>query len=248
MRRSGEPPRDAATPGSGPPLVEIARQIGAGCGSAWRDFHDRLSTWVSWHVRRRFSRKLRLRFEPTDLIQATWLRIVQHLPRLELRDDAALLAWVVQVIENGATDLERHSSQQRRDVAREVELAPLLLDGPRSSAGRGAALPAALPAALYSATADHVERFWLDEELAELEDALEQLPHELRATFLAIAYDGLSGAAAGRRFGTSESTALRQFRRARAALAARLGAVAPRRAPRTARVRKATNEVDEANG
>ncbi|MBL8841112.1 MAG: sigma-70 family RNA polymerase sigma factor [Planctomycetes bacterium] len=231
MSRSGEPRRDAEPPGSGPPLVEIARQIRAGIDSAWRDFHDRLATWVSWHVRRRFSRKLRLRFEPTDLIQATWLRIVQHLPRLELRDDPSLLAWIVQVVENGATDLERHSSQQRRDIAREVELAPFLDDGrPRSSAERRAALPAAL----CSATADHVDRFWLDEELAELEDALEQLPHELRATFLAIAYDGLSGAAAGRRFGTSESTALRQFRRARAALAARLGAAAPRRAPRSA--------------
>lgn len=245
MTRAGEPPRDAATPGSGPPLVEIARQIRAGGGAAWRDFYDRLATWVSWHVRRRFSRKLRIRFEPTDLVQATWLRIVQYLPRLELRDDASLLAWVVQVVENGATDLERHASQQRRDVTREVDLAPLLVDGyPTSSDERRAALPAAL----RSATADHVDRFWLDEELAELEDALEQLPPELRATFLAIAYDGLSGAAAGRRFGTSESTALRQFRRARAALAARLGAVAPRRAPRGARDRSASKGGEAAAG
>ena len=171
MSRSGDPARDAVPPGSGPPLVEIARQIRAGSGSAWRDFHDRLATWVSWHVRRRFSRKLRQRFEPTDLVQATWLRIVQHLPRLELRDDSSLLAWIVQVVENGATDLERHMSKLRRDVTREVALAPFLIDdGGEASAGqhaaRAATESATLPAALRSATASHVDRFWLDGPLA----------------------------------------------------------------------------------
>ncbi len=249
MSRSGDPARDAVPPGSGPPLVEIARQIRAGSGSAWRDFHDRLATWVSWHVRRRFSRKLRQRFEPTDLVQATWLRIVQHLPRLELRDDSSLLAWIVQVVENGATDLERHMSKLRRDVTREVALAPFLIDdGGEASAGqhaaRAATESATLPAALRSATASHVDRFWLDEELAEIESALERLPPELRATFLAIAYDGLSGAAAGQRFGTSESTALRQFRRARAALAARLGAGASR----DVRGRSSAKGAEEAAG
>ncbi len=196
-----------------PPLCHLARRAQGGAASDWADLHRTLKDFVFWAVQRRFSSALRRQIEPRDLAQTAWLVIFQKLPKVELRDDASLLGWIRSVLENLATDLERRLLQQRRDHRREVDLASVLreLDGD-------------LPAALQTATAEHVDRSWVSQECAEADAAIERLNEPDREAFLRVQVLGCSVAEAARQLNVPESTVRRRVERARATLAAMLGA------------------------
>jgi len=116
---------------------------------------------------------LRLKLDPSDLVQETFLEAQRDFLRFRGGDEPELVAWLRKIlVHNLANQVEFHRAG-RRDLRREASLEAEL---DRS----GAALHRLLAAPISSPSARAVRR----EEAVRLADALERLPADYREVFV----------------------------------------------------------------
>ncbi len=66
---------------------------------------------------------LKSRFEPEDILQQVYLRVVREAHRFEARGPDSFLNWVITILDNRLIDAQRTASAKVRDVAREEPVA-----------------------------------------------------------------------------------------------------------------------------
>jgi RNA polymerase sigma factor (sigma-70 family) len=123
--------------------VEILRRAVAGEQAAWAELDLRYRDFVRGVLAGRLAGELRARADVEDLVQAVFLELARHAPLLELRDEAALRAWLARVASSKLTDLARRAASEplrtpledgpgsevtQEDLAAAGELRQLLLD------------------------------------------------------------------------------------------------------------------------
>jgi RNA polymerase sigma factor (sigma-70 family) len=109
------PPADAGE------LERIVRAAGNGDAAAW----DRLFNRFAKHVHNAARATGLSHHDAEDAAQATWMRLVRHLPRL--REPASLPGWLTTTARREALRLRRHAPPEHPmgdEVARDVPVAP----------------------------------------------------------------------------------------------------------------------------
>ena len=155
-------------------------------------------------IRLKMGRSLRARLESRDILQATFVKSLQHLGDFEGRDSRdsgesrAFTGWLMRIAENEIRDRADFHGRQRRDAGREEDVA---------AHGEVAAR-----------TRSALSRLILDERAERLEAALESLSDAHRDVILLRAFEELSFPEIGRRLGKSEDASRMLYARAMTAL------------------------------
>lgn len=177
---------------------DLLQQAKAGSREALNRLYERCAERLLAFIRMRLGRDLRSRLESRDILQATFLKSLDHLGELEGDETRSLMAWLARIAEHEIQDRADFHHRQRRDAAREI---PLDDDAP-------------LPALTRSA----LSRVILDEEAKRLEEALDSLQPAHRDVILLRKFEELSFAEIGRRLGKSEDACRMLLARAMTAL------------------------------
>lgn len=114
-------------------------------------------------------KRLRLRVDPSDVVQETFLEAYRDFPQFCGTTEAELVAWLRRILVRNLVDQARHHQARGRDVRRQESLEALL---ERSSA----VLHSALAASISSPSAQAIQR----ERAVVLADALAELPDDYR--------------------------------------------------------------------
>ena len=114
-------------------------------------------------------RRLRRRFDSSDLIQETLLKAHENASRFRGASDGELVAWLQQILGNVVADEVRKARARKRDIALEQALDEVLAES-SVRLGEYLATDAASPA----------EQAQRSEELLRLAAAIEQLPDDQR--------------------------------------------------------------------
>jgi RNA polymerase sigma-70 factor (ECF subfamily) len=126
------------------------------------------------HVRQmQLARRYQARLDPSDLVQEALLRAVRGLDALHRHDEAAVIAWLQEVVRNVFIDTIRRQAAAKRDPHREQ----LALHADESDTPLGAYLTASQPGPSTLAARR--------EELLRLAAAVEQLPEAERDAVIA---------------------------------------------------------------
>jgi RNA polymerase sigma-70 factor, ECF subfamily len=150
------------------------------------------------YIRLRMGRSDRERLESGDILQAAFLKSLQHLDEFRGADTRSLLAWLARIAEREILDRGDYHRRQRRDLSREVPLTS------------GVVLPAQVRSALSQAI--------LDERTARLERAMASLADDHREVILLRKFQDLPFAEVARRLGRSEDACRMLLARAMTAL------------------------------
>lgn len=116
---------------------------------------------------------LRVRLDPSDLVQETFLEAHRDFPRFAGQGEPELVAWLRQILVRNLANQAKHHRAQRRDVRRQEPIEAVL---DRSSL----AIQAALAAPVSSPSQGAIRR----EQAVRLADALETLPADYREVFV----------------------------------------------------------------
>jgi RNA polymerase sigma-70 factor (ECF subfamily) len=170
----------------------------AGSTEALDRMYERCSGRLLAFIRLRMGRELRGRLESRDILQATLLKSLEHLPDFEGAHSGSLMAWLAKIAEHEIRDRVDYQKRGRRDLAREVRLET------------DPSLPAVARSALTQAI--------LTEEAERLEAALDELTPAHREIVLLRKFQELSFAEIGRRLGKSEDACRMLLARAMTAL------------------------------
>jgi RNA polymerase sigma-70 factor, ECF subfamily len=176
----------------------LLQQAKAGSTDALNAVYERCAGRLLAFIRLRLGRELRGRLESRDILQSTLLKSLQHFGELRGDDTRSLMAWLARIAEHEIRDRADHQKAQRRDAAREVELAE---DAP-------------LPALTRSA----LSRVILGEQAQRLEQALDALTDAHREVILLRKFEELSFGEIAQRLGKSEDACRMLLARAMTAL------------------------------
>lgn len=185
--------------------ADLLQRARGGSSDALNYLYERCAGRLLVYIRLRLGRDLRGRLESGDIIQATFLKSLQHLHELEGTETRSLMAWLARIAEHEIRDRVDYHGRQRRDAAREVPI-------------DDHALPAAL-------TRSALSRLIVNEEARRLEAALESLSPAHRDVILLRKFEELSFAEVGQRIGKSEDAARMLLARAMTALTLKLAEV-----------------------
>jgi RNA polymerase sigma-70 factor, ECF subfamily len=185
--------------------ADLLQRAKGGSSDALNYLYERCAGRLLAYIRLRLGRDLRGRLESGDILQATFLKSLQHLHELEGTETRSLMAWLARIAEHEIRDRADYHGRQRRDAAREVAIDEH-----------------ALPAAL---TRSALSRLILSEEARRLETALESLSPAHRDVILLRKFEELSFAEVGQRIGKSEDAARMLLTRAMTALTLKLAEV-----------------------
>ena len=116
---------------------------------------------------------LRLRLDPSDLVQETFLEAHRDFPRFDGSTERELLAWLRRILARNLADQARRQKAGLRDIRRQVSLEAML---DRSSAR----MQQALVAVVSSPSAAAAQR----EQAVLLADALADLPPDYREVII----------------------------------------------------------------
>ena len=116
---------------SAPDVARLVRRAADGDGRAWDRLVDRYSTLI-WTVTRSYQLA---ESDARDVAQATWLRLLEHIHRLE--DPARLGSWLAATARNECL-LGVTAREKKGDVANEPEVDERLLDAERNQSIRDA--------------------------------------------------------------------------------------------------------------
>ena len=116
---------------------------------------------------------LRLRLDPSDLVQETFLEAHRDFPRFDGSTERELLAWLRRILARNLADQARRQKAGLRDIRRQVSLEAML---DRSSAR----MQQALMAVVSSPSAAAAQR----EQAVLLADALADLPPDYREVII----------------------------------------------------------------
>lgn len=154
-------------------LALIARAQ-AGEHDALEQVFERYYAPVRAYVRRRLGPRLRPDCDSLDIMQETFLIALERFDRFEVRSEAALISWLSKIAENRILAQHRRRTAEKRDRDREVAL-----DALRETLT--ALQPRPIPEARITLPGVACERA---EDLARLEQALEELDEDLRELVL----------------------------------------------------------------
>jgi RNA polymerase sigma factor (sigma-70 family) len=98
--------RSDVADGRQPAVSDLVRNAAAGDGSAWNQLVDRFASMV-WAVARSFRLNAA---DASDVSQTTWLRLVQHLDRIEHPERVG--AWLAITARREALRVARQSARQ----------------------------------------------------------------------------------------------------------------------------------------
>jgi len=184
---------------------ELLNRAKAGSPDALNRLYERGAGRVLAFIRLRLGRDLRSRLESRDILQATLLKSFERLHELKADETRSLIAWLARIAEHEIRDCADFHHRQRRDRERETALDD---DAP-------------LPALTRSA----LSRVILDEQAAQLEDAIESLPPSYRDVILLRKFEELSFAEIGERLGKSEDACRMLLARAMTALTLKMSEI-----------------------
>ena len=223
--RTGEPPRArpddpaaAARPrgarrSSNHRLVETETSMGpderGGLLESYREYL-RLLARLELHPR------LRARLDPSDIVQQTLFQAHQALDQFRGNGEAALAAWLRQILARNLAIASRDHARAKRDVRREQDVQAAL---DRSSARLESWLGADQTSPSLKA-----ER---NEQLLRMANALAALPADQRDAVTLHFLNGLSLAEVGTRLGRSQAAAVGLIQRGLKAMRSTLGAESP---------------------
>ena len=195
------------------PLCKLALAAQKGDRPALEQFALSICGYVLWAVRvRRAARKKRPHgVEDGDLAAVAWIAILENLPRLEVRSDSQLKAWLRRVVMTRASDVEASGRAAKRDPTRAESLDRLMRAGDDAT-----------PAVLQTSASRHLEELHHRAELREVLAAIARLDEPLAETLWIVDLDGCGFREAGRLLDEDESTIRRRYGRAKAELAALL--------------------------
>lgn len=168
-----------------------------------------LRNYLAPLARRRMSRQLQAKLDPSDVVQETFLAAHVNLGRFRGTDDRSLQAWLKRILAS------RWSAVLRRFLvaqSRRVDLERSLSGGKGSLGNLLACLPQSSPS-------QHVMR---QERIARLLAAMERLPAEYRSVVSLRHFEGLTFDEVARRLGRSDRSVRRLWARALAALSREL--------------------------
>jgi len=184
---------------------ELLNRAKAGSPDALNRLYERCAGRVLAFIRLRLGRDLRSRLESRDILQATLLKSFERLHELKADETRSLIAWLARIAEHEIRDCADFHHRQRRDWERETALDD---DAP-------------LPALTRSA----LSRVILDEQAAQLEDAIESLTPSYRDVILLRKFEELSFAEIGERLGKSEDACRMLLARAMTALTLKMSEI-----------------------
>lgn len=183
----------------------LARMAAAGDEQALAQLLQRHLPAVRAFVRSHMAPQLRARESASDVVQSVCRELLTHQDRFQHPGENGFVAWLYTTarrkIQNRARDIQR----EKRDAAREVH------DLSESTLG-------ALGAA-YARISSPSGRALRAEEVARLEQAIDQLPEEQREVITLAHLAGLSRAQIGEQMGRSEEAVRALLHRAKARLA-----------------------------
>ena len=163
---------------------------------------------VRWMVRGRMGKELRSKFESIDLVQDTLIHALRRLNQFTYTDEGDFVRWLATIAENELRDNLRKLRAEKRDVRRDVPL-----EDCRSTTGCGyVGIPGLMRTTTPSIIASR------QEDLARLEQAIDQLKPEYRDVIVWIKIEGLSCEEIGHRVGKSADAVRMLATRAMAAL------------------------------
>lgn len=163
-------------------------------------FYERCARKLLPLIRLRLGRSLRREMESRDILQAVLCKSIGRLDNV--RDPAAVMAWLARIAENEIRDQADFYRRQRRDAAM------------RAPIEDAADVPAPVRHALSQAI--------ISRETERLEAALEELTEAQREVIVLRKLEELSFAEIAQRLGKSEDACRMAFSRAMAALTTKL--------------------------
>lgn len=190
---------------SGDTSGRLLQQAKSGSPEALNRLYEHCAGRLLALIRLRLGKDLRSRLESRDILQATLLKSLEHLGELKGNDTRSLMAWLARIAEHEIRDCADFHHRQRRDAAREM---PIDDEAP-------------LPALTRSA----LSRVILDEQGAQLEEALESLSVAHREIILLRKFEELSFADIGQRLGKSEDACRMLLARAMTALTLKMSEI-----------------------
>jgi RNA polymerase sigma-70 factor (ECF subfamily) len=159
-------------------------------------------------VRARLGAELRQKVESWDIVQDAMLASLKNVPTFEHEGEGAFLNWLAKVVENRIRDQMDHFRAGKRDHRREVPLG-----GPGSP---DSSPPLDIPD--KSGVPSPSQILVLNEDLARLEKAMDQLPQESRELIVAVKIEGQTYQEIADALGKSPDAVRMQVNRAIAAL------------------------------
>lgn len=152
---------------------------------------ERYRSWLGLLARLQVEPRLRAKFDPSDIVQQTLLEAVRGWPQFRGQDEAALAAWLRQILAHVLLhEVRRFRGAQRRDIGREVSLDQALAESSRR-----------LGEALRSPESSPSERAGRNELELRLADALARLPADYAEIIILRNVEGLSHEDAAKRMG-----------------------------------------------
>jgi RNA polymerase sigma-70 factor, ECF subfamily len=149
-------------------------------------------------IRLKMGRSLRARLESRDILQATFMKSLQHLGDFEGADSRAFTGWLMRIAENEIRDRADFHGRRQRDARQEEDVAQ--------------------HDEVAARTRSALSRLIFDEEAERLERAIESLSDAHREVILLRAFEELSFPDIGRRLGKSEDASRMLYARAMTAL------------------------------
>jgi len=149
-------------------------------------------------IRLKMGRSLRARLESRDILQATYVKSLQHLGEFKGSDSRAFVGWLMRIAENEIRDRADYHGRQRRDAGREEDVEAF--------------------GDIAARTRSALSRLILDQRAEQLEAAVETLSDAHREVILLRAFEELPFAEIGRRLGKSEDASRMLYARAMTAL------------------------------
>lgn len=152
---------------------------------------ERYRSWLGLLARLQVEPRFRSKFDPSDIVQQTMLEAVRGWPQFRGRTDAALAAWLRQILARVLLhEIRRFEGTKGRDIAHEVSLDQALAESSRRLADALSA-PGSSPS-------EQAGRHELELRLA---DALAQLPADYAEVILLRNVEGLPHDEIARRMG-----------------------------------------------
>jgi RNA polymerase sigma-70 factor (ECF subfamily) len=105
---------------------ELLEQARAGSREALGSLLEEYREYLRLLARSRVGRGLRVRLDPSDLVQETLLEAQRDFRQFLGRSDSELATWLRRILARNLADQAKRHQSQRRDVAREQPLDPLI--------------------------------------------------------------------------------------------------------------------------
>ena len=163
---------------------------------------------VRWMVRLRMGKKLRRNLDSMDVVQDVLINALGGITDFKYENEGDFVRWLSRIAENALRDNWKRFHAEKRDIRKEVRLNDR---GPTTGGGSGGApgpIDATTPSVIMSRK----------EDLARLEQAIDELKPEYREVIVLTRIEGLSYQDVGNRLNKNSEAVRKLVFRAMSAL------------------------------